>query len=500
MLTAGRGEGRSTGADQVAAAAMPDPFVEPLPERGPDLATSLGAMLALLGFVIGARVIGDNSFLTHLATGRLILDTASVPTTDPYSWSAGESWTVQSWLASVLYASLESAAGPWAIRWLNGVLGAVVVGGLWALTSPVRSLLLRTGLVSLTIVIGTFLWPPRPLLFALACLVLVLLVAQGRLAAPWLVPVFWVWANTHGSFVLGGGLLVLMLLGAAIDERAVPRHELRVVLWGAAGGVAALANPIGWRLIWFPLHLMGRNEALDRVAEWASPSFRSPVEQLFLLLLLLLVVAATRRAGWRALLPSVVFFATGLLAVRNLGVASVVIVALLAPALAESFGSIDGTERGLIPRAMAVIAVVGVALVAVVTASEPAIDLESYPVEEVDWLEERDLVADPGVRLAQRDFVGNYLHHRYGPEASVFMDDRFDFHPLPVVADHAGLLSAGDYREILDRNGFDVLLWELDSPLHRWIGEQPAWLVVGEGEEWFIACRRSSAVFDRCTG
>ncbi len=479
---------------------MPDPFVEPRSERGPDLATALGAMLALLGFVIGARVIGDNSFLTHLATGRVILETASVPTSDPYSWAAGEPWTVQSWLASLLYASLESAAGPWAIRWLNGALAAVVVGGLWALTSPVRSLLLRTGLVSLTIVIGTFLWPPRPLLFALVGMVLVLLVAQGRLPTPWLVPVFWVWTNTHGSFVLGGGLLVLILIGAAIDDRAVPRAELRAVLWGAAGGLAAMANPIGWRLIWFPVHLMGRNEALDRVAEWASPSFRSPVEQLFLVLLLLLMVAATRRAGWRTLLPSFVFFVSGLLAVRNLGIASVVIVALIAPALADGFGSIDGTERGLIPRAMAVIAVVGLLGVGAVTASEPAIRLESYPVEEVDWLEERTLVADPSVRLGQRDFVGNYLHYRYGTDAAVFMDDRFDFHPLPVVADHAGLLSAGDYREILDRNGFDVLLWEADSPLHRWIGEQPAWLVATEDDEWFIACRRASPVFDRCTG
>lgn len=479
--------------------AMPDPFVEPQPERGPDLAASLGALLALLGFVIGARVISDNSFLTHLATGRLMLETGSVPTVDPYSWAAGEPWTVQSWLASAVYASLEAAGGPWAIRWLNGALGAAVVGGLWALTSPVRSLLVRTGLVSLTIVIGTFLWPPRPLLFALVCLVLVLMVAEGRLPAPWLVPVFWVWSNTHGSFVLGGGLLILVMLGAAIDERGLPRDELRIVLWGAAGGVAALANPIGWRLIWFPLHLMGRNEALDRVAEWASPSFRSPVEQLFLVLLLVLVVAATQRAGWRALLPSIVFFVTGLMAVRNLGVASVVIVALLAPALADGFGSIDGSERGLIPRAMAVIAVVGVVMVAAVTASEPAIDLESYPVEEVNWLEERGLVADPGVRLAQREVVGNYLHERYGDDAAVFMDDRFDFHPLTVVADHADLLSAGDYREILDRNGFDVILWEADSPLHRWIGEQPAWLMVDEDDEWFIACRRSSPVFDRCT-
>lgn len=479
----------------------PDPFadVDAQQAPGPDLARAVGLVLMALGFVIGARVMADNSFLTHLATGRLILDNGSVPTIDPYSWPArGEPWTVQSWLASTGYAALEAAFGPWAIRWLNGLLGAAVVGGLWALTDSVRSLLMRTGLVGVVVVIGTFLWPPRPLLFALLGVVLVLMVADGRLSAPWLVPVFWVWANTHGSFVLGGGLLFLITVGAAIDLRRAPRAELRILAWATAGALAAVVNPLGWRLLWFPLHLMGRREALHQVAEWSSPSFRSPIEQLFLVLLLLLLVAATRRAGWRALLPSMVFFVTGLLAVRNLGIASIVIVVLIAPALAVPIGSIDGTERGLVPRVLAVLAgltVVGAASLAVV---ETAIEVDSYPVAEVDWLEARNLVATDDVRLGQRDYVGNYLEYRYGPDAAVFMDDRFDFHPLPVVADHAGLLIAGDYGEIVDRNGFNVLLWQADTPLHRWLVEQPDWVVAVENDDWIVACRRADPVFERC--
>ena len=43
----------------------------------PERAGALAAALA--GFVIAAGAIADNSFLTHLATGRLILDGGSVP-------------------------------------------------------------------------------------------------------------------------------------------------------------------------------------------------------------------------------------------------------------------------------------------------------------------------------------------------------------------------------------------------------------------------------------
>ncbi|MEL7209329.1 MAG: hypothetical protein AAGK32_14020, partial [Actinomycetota bacterium] len=247
-MDAGRGGG-STGAaspSKRSSASAPDPFLEPRRPGGPDLARAVGLILAALGFVIGARVVADNSFLTHLATGRLMLEGRSVPTVDPYSWvAAGEAWTVQSWLASLIYAVLESTAGPWAIRWLNGLLGTLVVAGLWWLTDTVRSLLVRTGLVGLVLVIGTFLWPPRPLLFALVGVVLVLLVADGRLAPPWLVPVFWMWANTHGSFVLGGGLLFLLAVGAAIDHGRPPRAELRALAWATAGAVVAMANPLG---------------------------------------------------------------------------------------------------------------------------------------------------------------------------------------------------------------------------------------------------------------
>ena len=92
---------------------------------GPDLATSISWLLALVGFVVGARTITDNSFLTHLATGQLIIAGWSVPTVDPYAYSAaGAPWTVQSWLASLVYAGLDATAGGWAIRLLHGLVGA----------------------------------------------------------------------------------------------------------------------------------------------------------------------------------------------------------------------------------------------------------------------------------------------------------------------------------------------------------------------------------------
>ena len=464
-----------------------------------DLAGAIGFVLAVVGFAVGARTIADNSFLTHLATGNLILETRAVPRVDPYSLlAAGESWTVQSWLPSLVYASLDTTLGGWSIRALHGLAGMAIVWGVWRLVAPAEQLVTRVLLTGVTLLVGTFLWPPRPLLVGLVATVVVLQVIQGMRPAWWLVPLFWLWVNSHGSFVLGGGLIGAAVVGAAIDERRVPTAELRILGLAVLGCLTAAANPLGPRLLWFPLHLMARRDALDGVAEWTSPTFRSPVELLYLSLLGLVVFAARRGAPWRAMLPSLVFFAGGLTAVRNLGLATLVIVALLAPALRDLLGSVDGSLRGAAPR---MVAAVGAALLLVVgggVVNSSPIEVDDYPVAEVRWLEERELVATPGVRLAQRDLVGNYLTLRYGADANVFMDDRFDFHPEQVIDDHNDLLLGGDAAEVVGRNRFDVVLWARPSPLRRWIDTAPEWDVVLDGDDWFVACRTTSAVYERC--
>ena len=87
---------------------------------GLDLAFLIGAGFVLWGLYIGLGQISDNSFFTHLATGRLILHDG-IPRHDPYSFTAaGEPWVVQSWLASWLYGFVDSWWGPAGLRVLMG--------------------------------------------------------------------------------------------------------------------------------------------------------------------------------------------------------------------------------------------------------------------------------------------------------------------------------------------------------------------------------------------
>src|SRR5687767_7206738 len=105
----------------------------------PSLGTVCGQVVVLIAALIGTSELHDNSFLTHLATGRLLLDEGigqlwgGMP--DPYTFtSGGRNWVVQSWFASVLYAGAEDVAGAAGIRVLTALTCAALGALAWRLT------------------------------------------------------------------------------------------------------------------------------------------------------------------------------------------------------------------------------------------------------------------------------------------------------------------------------------------------------------------------------
>jgi hypothetical protein len=463
------------------------------------LSHAIGLFLAVAGFVAAAGPLSDNSFLTHLATGRLILDSGQVPATDPYSsLSAGQPWTVQSWLPSVLYALLERTAGLGAIRVFNGALGACIAVGLWRLTRPARLVVPRLALAVVPVVIGYHLWSPRPLLVALATLVAVLHVVQLGWPVRWLVPIMWIWVNSHGSWPLAIALLLAVTVGQWADDRTTWPTSLPALGWASLGSLLGAVGPVGPAVLTFPLAAVARREAFAGVVEWQAPAFRSFAEWAFLALLPMLVLAARRGAGFQLLLPACGFMIVGMTAVRNLSAASLVIVAMSAPAMADLFGSDDGSTQTGVSRIVGRAMAAALGIITVVVLLRPAMPLDPYPVDEIDLLEDRGLLSDPATVFVHREAVGNYLTLRFGDRANVFMDDRFDFHPIDLVADHLDLLEGGEYRQILDRRRADLVLWESDRPLSQWLVEAPEWQVVTADDDWTIACRVDGRAASRC--
>jgi len=428
------------------------------------------AAVVLFGFRLGARPIGDNSAFTHLRTGIDMARTGAIPRTDPYSYTAlGQKWVVQSWLPEWTYGWAYRLGGFKLVVFEQALLIAVLA---WLVVRLARAgSPLRTALAGLTAVgVGTSLWTARPLLFGLICMALTITIVERRQRAWLLIPVVWLWVNSHGSFPLGLAWLGARAVGEALDWRAWPRETWRYICGFGAGLAVSVANPLGLKLLAFPLTLGAKKDAFRNIVEWRSPDFSRGGGYFALAFLALALVLLLRaRLNWRDVVPVVAFFAASLLAARNIGPLAVVMAPALGRALRRTEPVAEGPSRSTgnprMNRAVLVTIAAAFVIFGAVIFTSDGLDTVGYPDESVTWLEQQNLLAAPH-RLAHEDFVGNYLTLRYGDKARVFIDDRFDMYPLPVTKDYEGLLTAkAGVLEVIERRQIDVVLWRRDFPL-----------------------------------
>lgn len=452
--------------------------------RAPSAAAVTGGAFVVAALVVGLRPLSDNSFLTHLATGRLLLD-GGVPTTDPYTFTtAGEPWVVQSWLASLVYGVVESVLGTPALVVLHGGLCAAVTALAWRLSRPAGTLVARALLAALLVGMGSSAWLERPFLMGIVLLGVVLLAADGGLRARWLLPAGWVWVNVHGSFPLGVLALVLLAAGRRLDGER-PVTELGALRWLVAGVLLGAVNPLGPRLLVFPVELLGRSDVLRHIEEWQPPTFEYTWQWLFLGLVAVTGLAVLRRRSWRSALPAVVFTAMALLSARNLAVAAVVLVPAAAAGLRVGGRTGDGRSGA---TTLAAWGLAAVALVATVTTlGRPGLSFDRYPVAALEWAGDRGLL-DAGTRLVAPDRVGNYREVTEGAHAAVFVDDRYDLFARPLVDDYVTLVVAGEgWEDVLARWDAGAVLWSRSMPLADAIDGSAAWRVVWDDGRWLVA-------------
>ena len=442
----------------------------------------IGVLVAALGFAAGVGRLYDNSFFTHLATGRLIFDDG-FPTTDPYTFtSAGDAWFPQSWLASVLYAGAEELGGGGALRLQFGLTTAALTAVAWALTRPAGHVLRRCLALAPFLVVGIFSWSHRPYLLAYLCLGATLLVAQRQLDRRWLLLAGWVWLNAHGSWPLGLAAAATLWFGRRLDRQDTTA-ERSAFAWLGYGLLLGCLNPYGPRLLTFPLVAVQRRAVFAEITEWKPPTFDDPGQLAFLLGIVLALVALRLHPSWRGLAATVVFTVAGLLSVRNLHVASLVFV----PVVAEALHARRSDVPRLLARAAPLLGGAVVIVSAVVALQAPHFDEGIYPVRGVRWLEDHDL-SPTTARVVAPDFVGNWLEVVYGTDADVFIDDRFELAPRSLVDDYLDLLG-GDRRwqEVLDRYDPDAVVWREDRPLAALLEGSECWEIAHEDDDFVVA-------------
>lgn len=463
---------------------------------------SLGSIIYLLvltwAAAIAAFPLNDNSFFTHLATGRIILDQGSVPSTDPYTFAAsGAPWTVQSWLASVSYAGAERLAGDLGLRVLVLVVVTAAVSALWALTRPAKSLVVRFLLVAIALLVATGLWSERPYMVGVVGLGLVLLALDDLFPAWLLVPFMWAWVNAHGSFPMAIVLIGCWVVGAMLDRRGaglpvvLTRTERKVSAAVVAGTLLGAIGPVGPALLSFPLKAVSRGDVFVEIVEWQPPTYRSVSERGFLVLVVITVLMLVRAKSWRLAIPATLFAAAGIYAQRNIVMAVVVLLAMAARS-APAVGTLTSEDRPPLGRPVAGLVALLAMLVGLTTVSTPAVSasaLGGYPSHALSFMERDGLQS---ARVVAPASVGNLFEVLDGPRGAVFIDDRVDMVPSAVFRDYLRL-ERGElgWESVLDDHDVSVVLWGRKEPLSALLAADPDWIIRYSDQDWVLSCRRA---------
>ena len=328
--------------------------------------TDLVFCLLLLSLACGPltrRLLGDAGTGWHIRTGQIILSTHAIPRDDPFSIStAGRPWYAWEWLYDGALAAVYQLAG------LNGVgvLGALLIAATFTLLF--RMMLRRDTTVVLAVLLlllatsaSTIHFFARPhvvsWLFTLAWFGLLDSSERtGRTGRLWCLPLLMlVWVNMHGGFLVGFVLLGIYLAGAGRDARKAgdetqrdsSRQRARTLTWvGLLSLMATFVNPYGFRLHVHIYRYLTNRFLMDHIDEFRAPNFHGIAEQCFaaiLLITLVTLMASPRKPRLSELLVVLLAAYSGLLASRNIPVASMLLVLVDGPLI--SAGARVGATR-----------------------------------------------------------------------------------------------------------------------------------------------------------
>ncbi len=461
-------------------------------------------VLLLLILIMAIRTPLDSDMWWHLRAGEETWQSGNVYRVDTLSYTReGETWINHSWLAQVIMIGLYRIGGYKALSLWVG-LSAVI--SMYFVYFQMKELpILRMGVVLLAAFVSSVVWSPRPQIFSLVFFGLVGLILYrhkwlGKDQLIWLLPIFIVWSNLHGGYILGVILIGAFVLGELINkligiesESALSMSKIgKLTMIGIAGFALSAVNPNGIDMWKIPFQTVGVESLQNLIQEWASPDFHQPIQQIMLILMFGTFAAVGLSKKTLDGVDLAGFSIFGVLALtgrRNFGPFAMVAAPILSRHLEDIFESwklyaekkwslfqklnyFQKESEEKINRTLQLTINVMVLLAMVFLAGYKWISVNNrefiegvekqiFPVDAVEWLSEEL----PSGRLFSTYNWGGYLTWNLR-DYQVFVDGRTDLFGDEIINEWEMVISTDEgWQEVLDKWQVKIILINQDLAL-----------------------------------
>lgn len=471
------------------------------------------AAMGLVGMaaLLLSHPVVDQDVWHEIALARVLFETGTLPLVDPFAYTPTVPFIQHEWGAGIIALLSIQWLGPTGLALLKFVLG-----GLLALFLVLR---LRADHPSLAVLVPVVLLAANMMqpgfgtvraqiysLVAVAALLWCLaLDRQGERRWIWLwLPLFALWLNVHGGFVVAFGIL-----GADFLERAAKgKREWHLVAVGAAMLGAVAINPYG--ILYYGYMIDALTIRRPDIKEWqpiwvAASDF--PASVTAFVLSIPVVAYAVYRRGWRetaGIGPLLLLFLASIRTNRLTmfyGVAFLAIVPGMLRGTAVAQWA-DLRLRKWSAAAFPLTAIFGLLFLAAAWQKQPwrvrvpgtpiptLGEHVVYPVGAVDYLKRNQFRGNLMVSFP----IGAYVLWKLAPDVKVSVDSRYEVAYEPALAESfiRAYRTAEGASSILRDYRHDALLVEADSPIRISIEADGEWQAVYQDALYLIYAGRGS--------
>ena len=455
---------------------------------------ALGAALVLIVFIFNGHSVSDPDIWWHLNDAEQILH-GHMPRSDTFSWTAtGSPWMDHEWLAEIPFYLAYKSFGLRGLYGFSFFLTAVLLLLILTRASKVTGDAKNSFVVAVYCVLLTVVsYGPRMLLFGWIYMLVMLMVLdsfrKGTTKAIWVLPpLFLLWVNSHGSWMIG--LVVFSIVAGSgffefefgnIEARRWSREQMKLlVIVGVLCLAALFINPYGYKLVTYPFDMAFHQKLnIEHVEEWASVDFHNPRGKVvFIAVAGILACLATskKKLLFAELLLVLLGLYSGLTYIRFLFLLAI----LASPFLAGRIRlfppydpSIDKPWLNLAFMAV----VLGIVLWRFPSEAKLTADMEKqFPSASISYLRDHNIHD----RVLTHYLWGGYIE-RFLPELPVFVDSRVDiFEYNGTLKDYLDLIGLKEPLAILDKRQIQYVYFKPDDHLVYLLKHTGGWDVLYE--------------------